>query len=68
MKASFDTANVAYDSNNQVTSKTVNITGIALTGQDASNYTTASSASVSATITPKAITTASIADVEKWLG
>ena len=63
MKASFDTANVAYDSNNQVTSKTVNITGIALTGQDASNYTTASSASVSATITPKAITTASIADV-----
>ena len=55
LHASFDNAKVAYNSNNQVIAKNVNITGLSLIGTDAANYTSESTTGVLATITPKPI-------------
>ncbi|NTV03049.1 MAG: filamentous hemagglutinin N-terminal domain-containing protein, partial [Chlorobiaceae bacterium] len=49
-----DDKNVAYDISSQVTSKPVSVTGIALSGTDAANYSIASTYSgATATITPR---------------
>ena len=54
--ASFASANVAYNSSNAVTSQAVNISGYALSGAAAGNYTIAQPTGVVATITPKRLT------------
>ena len=56
-------ASAAYDEKN-VGNRTVNYTGVALSGTEAGNYSIATSATGSGTITPKAIT-ATFADISK---
>jgi hypothetical protein len=63
------TATGAFTDKNVANGKTVNISGITLAGADAGNYTLANStASTTANITPKALTTSVIADDKVYDG
>ena len=54
--AAFGDKNVAYDVSNNVTSKTVSVTGVSLSGTDAANYSVTATGTTTATLTPKLLT------------